>query len=40
MNTPGVAMGNWKWRYKKEMLTNELADALKQLTALYGRCSP
>ena len=40
MNTPGVATNNWKWRYKKEMLTNEVAAALKELTILYGRYEP
>ncbi len=37
MNTPGVASGNWSWRYKKDALTSKLADKLKELTVLYGR---
>ncbi len=38
MNTPGKAVGNWSWRYTKDMLTDELAKELKELTLLYGRC--
>jgi 4-alpha-glucanotransferase len=37
MNTPGVAGGNWSWRYKKGALTSSLAKELKNLTILYGR---
>lgn len=37
MNTPGVSMNNWKWRYKKEMLTDEIATTLRELAKLYGR---
>ncbi|MGN1266951.1 MAG: 4-alpha-glucanotransferase [Dorea sp.] len=37
MNTPGVASGNWGWRYKEDDLTSEIADKLKELTILYGR---
>ena len=37
MNTPGVAMNNWRWRYKEEMLTDEIATTLRQFTTLYGR---
>ena len=37
MNCPGVAAGNWAWRYRKEMLTDELAKKLLDLTILYGR---
>ena len=37
MNTPGVAAGNWNWRYKKMALTASLAEELKELTILYGR---
>ena len=38
MNTPGKAAGNWSWRYKKGALTEELAEEVKDLTILYGRC--
>ena len=37
MNTPGVADGNWEWRYVDAMLTPTIADQLKNLTELYGR---
>lgn len=37
MNTPGVAAGNWGWRYKKGALTSSLANDLKELSILYGR---
>ena len=37
MNCPGVAINNWAWRYKKEMLTDELAEKLLELSHLYGR---
>lgn len=37
MNIPGIAAGNWSWRYKKADLTSSLAGELKELTILYGR---
>lgn len=37
MNTPGVASGNWEWRYEPQDLTDELADELRGLAHLYGR---
>lgn len=37
MNTPGTSMGNWAWRYTEDMLTEGLAQDLKELTILYGR---
>jgi 4-alpha-glucanotransferase len=37
MNRPGTARGNWEWRYAAEMLTDEVAHRLRQLTELYGR---
>lgn len=37
MNTPGVAAGNWNWRFKKEALTSVLAEKLLKLAILYGR---
>ncbi|WP_297632985.1 4-alpha-glucanotransferase [uncultured Clostridium sp.] len=37
MNTPSVLGGNWQWRVKKEYLTDEVAEELKDLTVLYGR---
>ena len=37
MNTPGIATDNWKWRYREEMLTDEIATTLRELSKLYGR---
>ena len=37
MNTPGKASGNWSWRFRKGVLTDTLAQELKELTHLYGR---
>jgi 4-alpha-glucanotransferase len=37
MNTPGLASGNWSWRYTEEMLTATARDRLKELTEVYGR---
>jgi len=37
MNLPASQSGNWAWRFKAELLTDEIADGLKQLSTLYGR---
>jgi 4-alpha-glucanotransferase len=37
MNTPGRAGGNWSWRYTPDQLSSEVANRLRQLTAIYGR---
>jgi 4-alpha-glucanotransferase len=37
MNMPGKAEGNWRWRYRAEMLTGELLDRLAELTEVYNR---
>jgi 4-alpha-glucanotransferase len=37
MNTPGQPGGNWSWRYTPDMLTTELVERLRELTAAYGR---
>lgn len=37
MNTPAVLGGNWRWRFRREVLTQELAARLRELTTLYGR---
>lgn len=37
MNFPSTAEGNWAWRYRSELLTDELSDRLKVLTRLNGR---
>lgn len=40
INTPGTAGGNWTWRLKPGMLTEELADRIYEETLLYQRCEP
>ena len=38
MNRPGCPTGNWRWRFRPEMLATALLDRLGDLTAIYGRC--
>ena len=40
MNTPGVAAGNWSWRYPADALTDDIAEELKTLSILFGRHLP
>ena len=37
INTPGVAAGNWQWRLKHGVLTDELAERIAKLTKVYSR---
>jgi 4-alpha-glucanotransferase len=37
MNTPGTAEGNWRWRFARGDLTEELAARLRRTTAENGR---
>ncbi len=37
MNFPGKTGGWWRWRYTPEMLTDTIADRLRELTHLFGR---
>ncbi|WP_295619237.1 4-alpha-glucanotransferase [Chamaesiphon sp. GL140_3_metabinner_50] len=37
MNFPGVAEGNWEWRYNSMVLNEPLATKLKDLTTICGR---
>jgi 4-alpha-glucanotransferase len=37
MNRPSTLGGNWRWRYRREMLAPELAARLWDLTGLYDR---
>lgn len=39
MNTPGTATGNWRWRFRGEQLTAEIAGRLRQMAQLYGRAA-
>ncbi len=38
MNKPGVALGNWSWRYRQGQLPEGLADRYAELLKRYGRC--
>jgi 4-alpha-glucanotransferase len=37
MNQPATLGGNWRWRYRREDLTPEIAARLNELTKLYDR---
>lgn len=37
MNTPGVASGNWTFRYKNDVLGDDVVNTLKYLAKLYNR---
>ena len=37
MNTPGIPMGNWRWRMLPGVLSPKLAERLASLTSLYSR---
>jgi len=37
MNTPGVAEGNWRWRFSWEQVPEDLAERLRHLVQLYER---
>jgi 4-alpha-glucanotransferase len=37
MNTPSVNSGNWVWRFKANMLTEDIRSRLKELTYICGR---
>jgi 4-alpha-glucanotransferase len=39
MNNPGVGEGNWEWRFKWEMLTDEIKEKLKAVSRENGRSS-
>lgn len=38
INTPGTTEGNWRWRFTREQLTQVIADNLREMNTLYGRC--
>jgi len=40
MNLPSRAAGNWRWRYRREVLTHELQGQLREMAILYGRFHP
>ena len=37
MNLPGRPGGNWRWRFRREMLSGEMAARLRELVEVYGR---
>jgi 4-alpha-glucanotransferase len=37
MNQPATLGGNWRWRYRAEMLTPDIAPRLRELAQLYER---
>ena len=37
MNTPAVPSGNWRWRYRAEMLAPAMAARLKEMVSTYDR---
>jgi 4-alpha-glucanotransferase len=37
LNTPGVAEGNWAWRYKEGDLTHDLEARLYENCKMFGR---
>jgi 4-alpha-glucanotransferase len=37
MNQPATSSGNWRWRYRREMLTPEITARLRELAVLYER---
>ena len=37
INTPGVAAGNWQWRLRHGVLTDELTERIAKLTRVYSR---
>jgi 4-alpha-glucanotransferase len=40
MNLPGTSSGNWRWRFKADQLTPQIAQRLHQLTLIYDRFAP
>lgn len=38
INVPGIGQGNWRWRLLPGQVTAELAEEIRDMTALYGRC--
>ena len=38
INVPGVAEGNWLWRLLPGQAAGALAEEIRAVTSLYGRC--
>lgn len=39
MNVPGVATGNWGWRFRWEDVPENLPDNMRSMLCRYGRCN-
>ncbi|PYY21996.1 MAG: 4-alpha-glucanotransferase [Acidobacteria bacterium] len=39
MNVPGTATGNWRWRFRGERLTEDIASRLRKIASIYDRLS-
>ncbi|MGM9991357.1 MAG: 4-alpha-glucanotransferase [Candidatus Bruticola sp.] len=37
MNYPGKSIGNWSWRFRREMFNGHIEWRLKEMTSIYGR---
>jgi 4-alpha-glucanotransferase len=37
MNTPGVAEGNWRWRFRPDQFREEMLTRLVEWTVRYNR---
>jgi len=37
MNKPGIAEGNWRWRFRLDQFKPEVIDRLREITHLYNR---
>ena len=37
MNTPALLGNNWRWRFRRDALTEDLAARLREMVRLYGR---
>ena len=40
MNVPGIAFGNWGWRFTWDMIAGDLAGQVRDQIECYGRCNP
>ncbi|NRY61193.1 4-alpha-glucanotransferase [Clostridium beijerinckii] len=38
INLPSTLGNNWRWRVKKDVLTDQLAEKIHRITRTYGRC--
>jgi 4-alpha-glucanotransferase len=37
MNTPAVPSGNWRWRFRRDLLTPAIAERLREMVSIYER---